>query len=46
MMLFRMVEILFELFIGNNNGELRKITVIPSSQLLFLHLNTQLLFLF
>jgi hypothetical protein len=31
MMLFQMVEILFGLFVGNNNGELRKTSVIPSS---------------
>jgi hypothetical protein len=30
-MLFRMVEILFGLFVGNNNEELRRTTVIQSS---------------
>jgi hypothetical protein len=30
MMLFRMIEILFELFVWNSNGELRRITVISS----------------
>jgi hypothetical protein len=30
-MLFRMVEILFELFVGNSNGELRRTTTILSS---------------
>jgi hypothetical protein len=30
-MLFHMVEILFGLFVGNNNGELRRTTAIPSS---------------
>jgi hypothetical protein len=30
-MLFRMVKILFELFVGNSNGELRRTAVIPSS---------------
>jgi hypothetical protein len=31
MILFRMVEILFELFVEKNNGELRRTTVITSS---------------
>jgi hypothetical protein len=30
-MLFRMVEILFGLFVGNSNGVLRRTTIIPSS---------------
>jgi hypothetical protein len=31
MMLFRMVEILFELFVRNSNGKLRRTTVISFS---------------
>jgi hypothetical protein len=31
MMLFRMVKILFELFVRNNNGELRRTTAISFS---------------
>jgi hypothetical protein len=55
-MLFRMVEILFGLFVENSNGELRRTTTIPSSpqnnnyshcsETTDLRLDTQLLFLF